>query len=208
MAKKTFIIFLTILVLTFSFGYVLRYAKPAGGQIANLESFPMTLGQWHGKADQVPQATIDLLDPDYLFSATYINPQGFRVQLFFDYFSSGGSSGGVHSPRNCLPGSGWAIMGSRDKAIVIDNRNIGASRFHLRLGESKQVMDFWYVTRNGETSNDFIFKIHTMLSALTLKPTDMAFIRFVALDTPGSLAALEEFEKTFVPVIYNYLTFD
>jgi hypothetical protein len=93
------------------------------------------------------------------------------------------------------------------REININGRIIKANRFHLRLGETKQVMDFWYITRHGETANDYKFKIYTMLSSLTLQPTDVAFIRFVAYDTPSGKQALDDFEQTFVPVIYGYLPY-
>jgi hypothetical protein len=47
-----------------------------------------------------------------------------------------------------------------------------------------------------------------MISSLTLRPTDVAFVRFVGRDDPQSLQALEQFEKSFVPVIYSFLPFD
>jgi len=207
MAKKTFIAILLLLVITFSFTYVIKHFNSTSYRISSLSTFPLKLGNWQGTVDIVSQATLDMLNPDQLFSATYINSQGHKVQLFFDYFSSSVSVGGVHSPRNCLPGSGWTILKSEDRIISVGNRSIPASRFYLNLGESKQVMDFWYVTRKGETSNDYTFKLYTMLSSLKLQPTDVAFIRFAAPDNARSLESLDDFEKTFTPVIYQYLAY-
>jgi len=207
MAKKAFIAILFLLVLTFSFSYVIKHFKSIPYGISSLSTFPLKLGDWQGKVDIVPQSTIDMLNPDQLFSATYYNPQGHRVQLFFDYFSSSVSVGGVHSPRNCLPGSGWTILDVKPREININDKLFSGSRFHLRLGENKQVMDFWYVTRKGETANDFTFKLYTMICSLKLQPTDVAFIRFAAFDNAGSLQALDDFEKTFTPVIYRYLAY-
>ena len=208
MAKKAFIIILAILIVTFGFAYTIKYMKPAIGQVKDLNQFPLQHAGWAGRVDIIEQGTLDMLSPDHFYNATYVNRDGNRVQLFFDYFAQGGaSSGGVHSPRNCLPGSGWAILGVEPRQIRINGRVIDGSRFHLRLGEKKQVMDFWYVTRRGETANDYKFKLYTMISSLTLQPTDVGFIRFVAFDTPASLAALDQFEKSFVPVIYNFLPF-
>jgi len=207
MAKKTFFIIAVILVLTFVFAYTVKYIKPSQRQIKDLTTFPLVYNQWQGKLDYIDQASLNRLNRDQYFNATYSNSTGQKVQLFFDYFMQGGSSGGVHSPRNCLPGSGWAIMASEQRQINIGGRIISANRLHLKLGEAQHVMDFWYITRRGETANDYKFKIYTMLSSLTLQPTDVAFIRFIGLDTPSSLQALDDFEKTIVPVIYSYLPY-
>ncbi len=208
MPKKTFVILLSILLFTFGFTLAIKYYKPASAPVRNLDTFPLELGEWTGQMDQIDQSTIDMLTPDELFSATYVNASGHKVHLFFDYFSAENSARGVHSPRNCLPGSGWIIVHTVDRIIEINNRTIPASRFYLRLGESRQVMDFWYITRNGDTSNDYIFKLFRMLSSLTLRPTDAAFIRFVGDDNPDGLKALAEFEKTFIPYVIDYLPFE
>jgi EpsI family protein len=208
MAKKKFILILAILLITFVFAGAIKIMKPTAGTVKDLDQFPLEYDGWFGRLDNIDRATLDMLNPDKYFNATYANRQGLAVQLFFDYFGSGGSSGGVHSPRNCLPGSGWAILGVEAREITINGRTIPGSRFHLRLGETAQVMDFWYITRRGETSNDYKFKLYTMLSSLALQPTDVAFIRFVARDNPESRKALAEFEMTFVPLIYDYLPFN
>lgn len=208
MARKTFIAIAIILIATFSFSFAIKYFKPAPRQTRNLNEFPLQYNGWYGKIEGMERSTIEMLGPEYYFNATYVNNQGDRVQLFFDYFTRIGSSSGVHSPRNCVPGSGWAILDTQPRQLNINGRIINGNRFILRMGEHRQVMDFWYVTRHGETANDYKFKLYAMISSLTLQPTDVGFIRFVALDSPQSLAALDHFEKSFVPVIYSFLPFE
>jgi len=68
-------------------------------------------------------------------------------------------------------------------------------------------MDFWYITRYGETANDYKLKFYTMISSLTLRPTDKAFVRFVANGDSLSIAAMEEFEAVIIGDIYGHLPF-
>ena len=136
-----------------------------------------------------------------------MNRNGDRVQLFVDYYSPENTVGSIHSPRNCLPGSGWVIMGSAPKAIEYNGRSMGPARFSPALGQARQVMDFWYITRMGETASDYRLKFYTMVSSLILRPTDKAFVRFVALDDPRSVAAMEAFERQFIHEIYACLPF-
>jgi hypothetical protein len=68
-------------------------------------------------------------------------------------------------------------------------------------------MDFWYITRFGETASDYVLKLNTMISSLMLRPTDKAFVRFVAADNPESIAAMERFERLFITEIYDHLPF-
>jgi len=195
MAKKTFLILAAALLITIAFMSALKYLRPDSGPLPNLDNFPLQIDGWAGRLDQVDRATIELLNPDRYFAATYTNAAGDRVQLFFDYFSSRSMSRGIHSPRNCLPGAGWVIARSDDRSLTLENRFIPATRFYLSLGGSNQVMDFWYITRHGETSDDYTFKLFGLLSSLTFQPGDVAFVRIAAAGDSLSLAALESFEK-------------
>jgi EpsI family protein len=207
MEKKSFIIILSLISITFAFTQLItRYRAPAGLK-ADLSGIPLTEGEWMGRHDELSEPLVDMLSPDELFSASYVNQNGNRVQLFVDYFAPENTAGAIHSPRNCLPGSGWAITSSEPRTIEITGRKISAVRFHLSLGQSRQVMDFWYITRMGETADDYRLKFNTMVSSLILRPTDKAFVRFVTLDEPSSIAAMEGFQALFTREIYKSLPF-
>jgi EpsI family protein len=207
MEKKTFVIFLCLIAGTFAATQLVsRYRAPVGIQ-ADLEKLPLSKGEWVGRLEALPQPIVDLLNPDELFAASFHDPDGHWVQVFVDYYSPENTVGSIHSPRNCLPGSGWMISGATPREIEFAGRRISAVRFNLSLGKSRQVMDFWYITRMGETGDDYRLKFNTMIGSLILRPTDKAFVRFVTLDDPGSLAAMEEFERLFVQEIYRSLPF-
>ncbi len=207
MEKKSFIAILTILLITFLVCTVIKYYRAPVGRVVTIERLPLSVGGWLGKPDDVSPDTRELLSPDALFSAAYMSPSGSKVQLFIDYYSPENSTGAIHSPRNCLPGSGWVIVGTSPRIIEAGKKRISASRMSLALGESRDVMDFWYITRYGETASDYRLKFNTMVSSLTLRPTDKAFVRFVARDNPESVAALEDFERLFIDEIYKRLPF-
>jgi len=207
MGKKSFAAILAVLLITFLATGLLRYYRAPVQRSVTLDRIPLSISEWLGVPDEVPRPVLDLLRPDQLFSATFGNDSGTRVHLFIDYYSPRNTTGAIHSPRNCLPGSGWVISGSAPRTIALNGRSISANRFLLTLGESRQVMDFWYITRYGETANDYVLKLNTMISSLTLKPTDKAFVRFVTADDTKSIAAMEEFEKLIISEIYRNLPF-
>ncbi len=207
MSRKTFIVMLSIITVTFSFNTMIKYYRPQDPVNISFDSFPLLKGEWIGERDSLAPAVVELLNPDQIFSATYTNKDEIKIQLFFDYFSSKNIKGAVHSPRNCLPGSGWVITSSSKRNIEFDSRVIAANRFYLRLKDSKEVMDYWYITRYGETASDYVLKAYTMVSAVTFRPTDVAFIRIVCKQDPESLESLEQFEKAFINEIYEFLPF-
>ncbi len=208
MDKKSFSFIIALLVITFSITLLIRFYRPPSAGNVDFSDFPLELGEWTGEREDVSLAVIEMLNPKDIFSATYTNPEGVRVHLLFDFFSSDETFGGPHSPRNCLPGSGWVILGSDPNAINLGGRSIAADRFALQFGEARRVMDFWYITEFGETANDYVFKLHLLLSSLTFKPRDVAFVRFVTDDNPASIAALTDFQKIATDEIYGQLPFN
>ena len=207
MDKKSFSLIIVLLVITFSITLLIKYYRPLSAGDVDFSDFPLELGEWRGEREDVSQAVIDMLNPKDIFSATYTNRDGVKVHLLFDFFSSDETFGGPHSPRNCLPGSGWIILGSEQNNINVGSRNIAADRFALQFNQARRVMDFWYVTEFGETANDYVFKLHLLLSSLTFKPRDVAFVRFVTNDDRVSIAALADFQKIATDEIYDRLPF-
>ena len=203
MDQKKFLIIAAIITLAGLTGWVIKYRAPEALVSSGWSDFPLTKDNWIGREDIVAQGVIDLLKPDHIFNANYTDDDGNRVNLFLGSFSD--PRGGPHSPMNCLPASGWLVEGSVPHAVDLGTRSIPAKRLLLRYKKIGHVMDFWYVTPWGETSNDYRLKINEVLTSLTLQPRHLTFVRFVAKDTPESLAALDRFEQAFLPEIYRRL---
>jgi EpsI family protein len=207
MARKAFVIFLSIQAFIFLFAFAIKYYQPQATGSTNIKEFPLEKGGWVGQHDDLIPQIVEMLNPTEIFSATYTNRKGTEIHLFFDYFARQSSLGGPHSPRNCMPGSGWIIYNEGKNEIRINGRNISTGRFDLRLGQSKKVMDFWYITRYGETASDYVFKLYTMISSLTFRPNDIVFVRVLAEGDEEDLEDLKEFEELFVKEIYSHLGF-
>jgi EpsI family protein len=207
-AKKTFLIFLGLVVATFAFCAVVKYYRPEPAHGVELSQFPLRHGEWVAEQLPIAAGVVDILRPDAIFNAIYSNPQGDQVDLFFSYFAGENTQGGVHSPRNCMPGSGWVILKTEPRSIPIGNGVIPASRLYVKYGQALRVVDYWYITSHGETANDYTLKFYTMVSALQFKPTDVAFVRFVSPADSTSLAQLDQFEQEMSQQVYTLLPFD
>jgi EpsI family protein len=201
--QKKFLTITVLIVLSGLAGWVIKYRAPEALVSGGWSDFPLIKEDWTGKEDVVSQGVINLLKPDHIFNANYTDDDGNRVNLFLGSFSD--PRGGPHSPLNCLPASGWVVEGSAPRTIDLGNRPLQAKRLLLRYKQVRHVMDFWYVTPWGETANDYRLKFNEMLTSLTLRPRHLTFVRFVSKDTPESLAALDRFEKAFLPEIYSRL---
>lgn len=208
MKKNGFYIIIAVVAITFGLTMLIKYYRPPTAGDVSFDDFPLEIGGWRAYPETVSNEVLQILNPQAIFAANYVNADGVKIHLLFDFFSSEATFGGPHSPRNCLPGSGWKIEKTVTRPIDLSDREFDAGRFILRFEQSSDVMDFWYVTHLGETANDYTFKMYELISALTFKPRDIAFIRFVADNDPESLAALDQFQKLMVPEIYKQLPFE
>jgi len=204
MDRKTFLLIAIALLLAGLAGWLIKYHSPGALVSSGWSEFPLEKDGWIGTEDVVAQGVIDLLKPDHIFNANYVDAEGFRVNLFLGSFSD--LRGGPHSPLNCLPASGWIVESSESRAIALEQRTIPARRLMLRYKQQSYVMDFWYITPLGETGNDYQLKLYQMLAALTLKPRHLIFARFVVRDTDPGRAALDRFEQAFTADIYARLS--
>jgi EpsI family protein len=206
-AKKAFLIMLALLVATFAFSATLHYGRPSMGRRIDVAQFPLAKGDWRAQTLPIEKGVIAMLSPDAIFNALYANSSGGRVDLFFSYFAGDNAQSGVHSPRNCMPGAGWTIEKTERHDIPFGTGVIPASRMYVRYEAETRVVDYWYISRHGETSSDYSLKLFTMLGALSFQPADVAFIRFISADDPTSLVQLETFEAEFIGDIYWLLRF-
>jgi len=200
MDRKTFLLIAVALVLAGLAGWLIKYHSPGALVSSGWSEFPLEKDGWMGTEDVVAQGVIDLLRPDHIFNANYVDAEGFRINLFLGSFSD--ARGGPHSPMNCLPASGWIVESSESRAIALEQRTIPARRLMLRYKHQTYVMDFWYITPLGETANDYQLKLYQMFGALLFQPRHLTFVRFVARDTDQNRAALDRFEGAFVGDIY------
>ena len=86
-----------------------------------LTQFPEKIGPWSGTDIAIPQETLDVLGTGFFLNRNYVpqlaettsaDDRRGPVGLFIGYFPTQRTGQSIHSPQNCLPGSGWAFESS------------------------------------------------------------------------------------------------
>src|SRR5690348_549338 len=95
-----------------------------------LSSFPTELGGWSGQDREISDDVRQILGPGDFLDRLYAEPQHYPINLFIAYFPSQKSGNSIHSPKNCLPGSGWSVEGSSVKNLLLPNASsIAVNRY-------------------------------------------------------------------------------
>ncbi len=166
-----------------------------------LSEFPAQLGAWSlAQEGVVDEDTMAVLKADDVLSRVYVDQAQRRgASLFVAYFKSQRTGQTVHSPKNCLPGSGWTPSASDVVTIAIPGRAepIVVNRYVVAKGDDKSVVLYWYQSRDRVIASEYRAKFYLVADAIRYNHTDTALVRIIVPvsgnDTATATTTAEEF---------------
>jgi EpsI family protein len=178
-----------------------------------LAEFALQIGGWRMAQEGVlEKEVLDVLKADDVLNRTYYEPALNRAaNLFVAYFKSQRAGQAPHSPKNCLPGSGWAPSESGLVSIGVPGRAepIQVNRYVVSKGESQDVVLYWYQSRNRVIASEYRAKFYLIADAIRYNRTDTALVRVVVPVGPGGIdaatRAAEQFVRAFFTPLRNFL---
>jgi len=177
-----------------------------------LSQVPRTIARWSGNDVEIASETRDVLGAGNFLSRVYT--QGGEVQpigLFIGYFPTQRTGVTIHSPKNCLPGSGWAFESSRYVNLNdADGKTHQVGEYIIANGEDRQFVIYWYQAHGRSVANEYMAKVYLVTDAIRLHRTDGALVRVI---TPigsgeGTLAAktrAERFTAQLIPILSRFI---
>ncbi len=145
-----------------------------------LDQFPETVGSWQLLRQGVMEPEIkEVLRADDYITRWYARKDNQIVDLFVAFFKSQRYGQAPHSPKNCLPGSGWVWTVSDQIPIDIaqENRTIHVNRYIVQKGDQKSVILYWYQSRDRVVASEYRAKMYVIADAMQYNRTDTALIR-------------------------------
>jgi len=170
-----------------------------------LSQAPTQFGNWTMQQEGVVEKEIqDVLKADELLTRSYTNANvGYGAHLFVAYFRSQRTGQSPHSPKNCLPGSGWVRLVSDIVPVPIAGRAqpIEVNRYVVGKSDQKSLVMYWYQSRDRVVAAEFKAKFYVVADALRYNRTDTALVRVVLPiannDIDGSTKAAIDFIQSF-----------
>lgn len=174
-----------------------------------LAAFPQVVGSFtlEGKQsfddDVVRVAGMD----DYLMWQ-YRDKDGYTIGLYIGYYRDQIEGGIIHSPKHCMPGSGWEpTQMNEDSVTATDGKNYKISRMVLQKRGDKQIAHYWFHGRGRVVANEYVDKCLMIWDSITRKRSDGTLVRVTG---PGNNEPLDnkkqiEFIGEVLPMISNFL---
>lgn len=171
--------------------------------------FPDQVKSWQlSKRSEFSANILNVLKPtDYLFRQ-YKDAGGQSVSLYIGYHSGGKDSGGIHSPKHCLPGSGWYEVSTRRDVLEIPGSRINLVRSVYQKGETRELFLYWFQVRGRSISDEYSLKLAEIVNSALHRRRDESFIRVsvpVDSDIEHAVAKGEQFIRDFEPLFREYL---
>jgi EpsI family protein len=178
-----------------------------------LRFFPNVIGDWitaqEGYVDAETQA---VLQADDTLSRSYAtSSHASLANLFVAYFKTQRTGKTPHSPKNCLPGSGWEQLREDYLAIPIpgSSESIVVNRYLVARGDEKSLSLYWYQSRNRVVASEYRAKFWTVADAIRYNRSDTALVRVIVPVSGNDEAAAErvavEFVQSFFLPLRHYL---
>jgi EpsI family protein len=176
---------------------------------APLSGFPTAAGGWHLVQEGViDKETQDILKADDTMSRIYGGQDGI-ASLFIAFFKTQRQGQSPHSPKNCLPGSGWQPSETGRINVAVPGGIININQYVVSKGEAQSVVLYWYQTQGRVIADEFAAKFYLISDSIRHHRSDTALVRVVIPINAGQTAQAEklgtEFVQTFYPIVKAYL---
>lgn len=172
----------------------------------SLAAFPAEISDWHSvREGTLDDATMEVLRADDVLSRTYAKPGSRPADLFIAYFKSQRTGQAPHSPKNCLPGSGWVPSDSGEAEVVIPGRGpIRVNKYIVSRGDEKSVVLYWYQSHQRVIASEYAAKIFLVADSIRYNRSDTALVR-VVVPAGGDESEALETAKQFVQQVFPFL---
>lgn len=173
----------------------------------SLDAFPASLGDWRGREATIFEVEIlnVLKVKDYLMRR-YVDPAGRSLWLYIGYWDTQRKGAQPHSPKNCLPGSGWEPLEASRVTIPLPppHAPITVNRFLIQKDRDQQLVFYWYHSQGKAIAGETAAKIEMVKDAILRNRTDGALVR-ISSPVYGSVAETSRHLTTYIQTIYPVL---
>jgi EpsI family protein len=176
---------------------------------APLAAFPTSLGDWRLAQEGVIEKDVeDVLKADDLMTRWYVSPEG-GANLYIAYFKTQRTGQSPHSPKNCLPGSGWQPSENDRIDVPVGNETININRYLVSKGTDESMVLYWYQSQGRVIAGEFAAKFYLITDSIRRHRSDTSLVRIVVPVPRGERDRAEkvavDFVKAAYPAIKSYL---
>lgn len=171
------------------------------------------MGEWNGTDIAIEKETLDVLGPGDFLLRVYRNASDTDpdIDLFIAYFKTQRAGDTIHSPKNCLPGAGWAPVASERIVVSVpEHEPFLANRYLIAKGDMRQLVLYWYWAHDRGVASEYWAKYYLVADSIRMNRSDGALVRVTTpLNSGETINAAQErmmpFVSELVPRLNSYI---
>lgn len=173
-----------------------------------LSAFPRQIGSWQMVSEGVvePEIRAVINADDYLTRDYASHSSRLPANLFIEYFQTQRTGRTPHTPKNCLPGTGWVAASAAIVPLTVpgEPQPVPVNRYVVAKGENKSLVMYWYQSHGRVVASEYKAKMYTVADALRFNRTDTAMVR-VVVPIDGSEEEASAAAVSFIKAFFGQL---
>ena len=203
MSRARLVVVLLLVTCTSALAAAAR--RPVAAAAPRLGSLPYQVEAWQGReAAALDDETVRLLGADAFLNRSYSDVATSPIGLYVAYYSQPRPGVSLHSPLNCLPGTGW-------ETLDVATRDVGpgqARRLVVRKNRDRAVVLYWYAIHGRVLASEVVSKAWLLHDSVRYRRSDAALVRIVVpvADRQGTTEAAELRALAFARAVLPHLS--
>jgi EpsI family protein len=173
--------------------------RPPDFLAAPLETIDRHIDGWSAReSPRLTEGVLNVLRPTSYLARTYAKNDR-ELALFIAFYAQQRAGESMHSPKACLPGSGWEIVQFDSAMVPVRGTTVTVNKYTVQqAGERMQVL-YWYQSRQRVIASEYLGKLLLLRDALLEGPTAGSIVRITLRDLPDSAELGAGFAAALIP---------
>jgi EpsI family protein len=164
-----------------------------------LETIPLEMSGFTGTNNPPLQDNVlnELKANSYL-TRTYRSVD-LAADLFIAFYAQQRAGESMHSPKHCLPGSGWEIWDYATTTISVENHRFVVNQYSIDRDGDRRLVLYWYQSKSRLFASEYLGKILLARDALLQNSTAAAIVRIIVPDKTGAANEASRLAAQVIP---------
>lgn len=168
----------------------------------SFDKFPLEIGPWHGNPIPVDPEMIKATGAHAYFNADYKAISDHKqISLWIAYYENQETESIGHTPRHCLPGSGWDTLKSGVTEIAPGKK---VNYMIMDAMGKKVLVYYWNLVGGKIVTSDRWNKFYLIYHGLINRRTDAALVRLI-IPIDGDMEAVRGNLNSFANLVISVL---
>jgi EpsI family protein len=146
------------------------------------------------------EPTMHALNPSSYLSRTYSNGN-LLADLFIAFYAQQRAGESMHSPKHCLPGSGWEIWNYDTMEIPAAGKVYTVNKYSISRESERRLVLYWYQSRDRIIASEYLGKLLLARDTLLQNATAASIVRLILPDQPDMPDTARKFASELIPQV-------